>query len=99
MRPTTLTPRQAQAVEALANGHSMGSAAADMGIKLRTVRYLIEQSKWRLGALTIPHLVAKHILSQNGEPANVETKTHATNSAQDRKGESAGATRNGASAQ
>jgi DNA-binding CsgD family transcriptional regulator len=64
---TPLTHRQQACINMLMQGHSMESMARVLGIGARTVRFHLDMCRQKLQAVTLPQLVAKYILAQNGQ--------------------------------
>lgn len=54
-----LSPREVELVRLVAAGHTMKSAARELGLAPSTVRTHLDNAKLKLGASTLPDLVAK----------------------------------------
>ena len=54
-----MTPRELQALALLAEGHSYGQIADDLGVSYKTVANICAQLKVKLGARSFPDLIAR----------------------------------------
>ena len=66
-----LTPRELQALALLAEGHSYGQIANDLGVSYKTVANICAQLKVKLGARSFPDLIrtaVEYLASAPGEP-------------------------------
>ena len=54
-----LSPREVEAIQLLARGHSRAQAAAELGISEHTLRVYIESARFKLGALNTTHAVVR----------------------------------------
>lgn len=54
-----LSPREAQVVREIAGGRSMKEVAARLGLASTTVRTHLDRAKQKLGATTLPELIAQ----------------------------------------
>ena len=66
-----MTPRELQALALLAEGHSYGQIADDLGVSYKTVANICAQLKVKLGARSFPDLIrtaVEYLASAPGEP-------------------------------
>jgi two-component system, NarL family, invasion response regulator UvrY len=66
-----VTPRELQALALLAEGHSYGQIADDLGVSYKTVANICAQLKVKLGARSFPDLIrtaVEYLASAPGEP-------------------------------
>jgi two-component system, NarL family, invasion response regulator UvrY len=66
-----VTPRELQALALLAEGHSYGQIADDLGVSYKTVANICAQLKVKLGARSFPDLIrtaVEYFASAPGEP-------------------------------
>ncbi len=54
-----LSPREIEVVRLVAEGHTMKSAARELGVATTTVRSHLDNAKLKLGASTLPELVTR----------------------------------------
>ena len=69
MNRTTLTRREQQTVELLAEGHTTFEIAAMLGISQHTAREHSDRARAKLGARTAAHAVALYRDTVAAEPA------------------------------